>query len=319
MRHMVQITVAVMVASLLAGVTLSANDNELRIRRRQVVVFNVMVNCEANPPTATITGTNFGSQPPHVTLALAPLVNVTSPTIAGVFQADLPAGFCENPGPGSYLLTVMRTRMRHRHRWLKHTKKDLALFEVAIGAATQADLASHASNPSAHHDPYTNDDASAVAQDLIDTHEGSLPHLSPAEAVGAVAAVGLAGVGFVDDVNDLIAAHEDDDDAHHEAGGGGGGGVEGYQVVTFMTPAGTSLDPGELADIPVSCPATKVPLGGGYEVSIAVQWFFDTGVTLYTSRPTVNGWLLQVRNNTNGAKDIARITVYAICAPVAAS
>ena len=130
MRHMVRITVAVMVASLLTGVTLSADDNELRIRRRQVVVFNVMVDCKANPPTATINGTNFGTLEPHVTLSyevLTVLPGFTSETIVVELTEDL----CT---PGSYLLTVMRTRMRYRHRWLKHTKKDLALFEVAVGA-----------------------------------------------------------------------------------------------------------------------------------------------------------------------------------------
>jgi len=42
----------------------------------------------------------------------------------------VPDAFCDDPG--TYLLTVMRSRMNWRRRWLKLTKKDLAVFEVAI-------------------------------------------------------------------------------------------------------------------------------------------------------------------------------------------
>ena len=42
----------------------------------------------------------------------------------------VPDAFCDDPGTS--LLTVMRSRMNWRRRWLKLTKKDLAVFEVAI-------------------------------------------------------------------------------------------------------------------------------------------------------------------------------------------
>ena len=42
----------------------------------------------------------------------------------------VPDAFCDDPG--TYLLTVIRSRMNWRRRWLKLTKKDVADFEVAI-------------------------------------------------------------------------------------------------------------------------------------------------------------------------------------------
>ena len=73
MRHMVRIAVAVMAASLLAGVTLSANDDdELRIRRNQLVILNATPDCDAG--MITIAGENYGTlYVPHVTLNLVEL------------------------------------------------------------------------------------------------------------------------------------------------------------------------------------------------------------------------------------------------------
>ena len=246
MRHMVRITVAVMVASLLAGVTLSADGNELRIRRRQLVITSAMANCDAG--TLIASGRNVGSQPPHVTLALAPLLNVTSPTIEGVFQADLPAGFCVNPGPGSYLLTVMRTRMRHRHRWLKHTKKDLALFEVAIGAVTLDEFDVHTGDASAHHSRYTN--AEAIAAVDLPTHAGMIAvhHLpyGDSDAISAVAD-NISNAGIVkNEIDTLIAAHAAIGDAHHAPGGGGGGGGPISILAVSTDEQGTGDSTGEV-------------------------------------------------------------------------
>ena len=81
MRHMVRITVAVMVASLLTGVTLSANGNhELRIRRNQLVILSAMPDCDADPTTPDtimVSGKNFGTlHLPHFTLNLEQLEDV---------------------------------------------------------------------------------------------------------------------------------------------------------------------------------------------------------------------------------------------------
>ena len=110
MRHMVRITVAVVVAtmaSVATGVTLSANDeDELRIRRNQLVILKATPDCDAG--TITIGGANYGAlYVPHVTLNLVEL-DVISAYHNGVV-AYLPPGLCDTPG--TYLLTVMRVEM----------------------------------------------------------------------------------------------------------------------------------------------------------------------------------------------------------------
>ena len=129
MRHMVRIAVAAMVASLLAGVTLSANDDdELRIRRNQLVILNATPDCDAG--MITIAGENYGTlYVPHVTLNLVEL-DVMSAYHNGVV-AYLPPSLCDTPG--TYLLTVMRVEMKYRRWWLKLTNKDLGTLAVTIG------------------------------------------------------------------------------------------------------------------------------------------------------------------------------------------
>ena len=47
---------------------------------------------------------------------------------------EVPDDFCDDPG--SVLLTVMRPRMKWRRRWLRHSRKDLGIADVAfVGAA----------------------------------------------------------------------------------------------------------------------------------------------------------------------------------------
>ena len=369
MRHMVRIAVAVMVASLLAGVTLRADDddddrdddrhehrNELRIRSRQAVVFNVMVDCEAL--TATITGTNFGGYEPHVTLSLQEL-NVLYSENEMTFVVELTPAICSQPA--SHLLTVMRTRSKHRHRWLKHTKKDLALFEAAIGAigpagADGADGADGAVGPAGPQGeegwqgeqgpqgetgpqglqgltgntgpqgPQGETGPQGPKGDTGDTGpQGPKGDTGDTGPQGPQGKQGLQGPQGEQGPQGPAGA----DGATGPAGADGADGVSGYQVVNRMTASDASLAPKTTVDIAVSCPATKVVLGGGYKASVAIPWFAQAtnlGVTLYTSRPTgpdivaseTHGWLLQVRNNnSSGTKDISRITVYAICATVA--
>ena len=110
-------------------------QNELRVRRNQLVITDATPMCDVN--LLHIRGVNLGSQKPHVTLALLPLdvLNEPVPVVGDVADlqkvvAVLPDAFCDNPA--SDLLTVMRTKMKYRRRWLRLTKKDLATFEVAI-------------------------------------------------------------------------------------------------------------------------------------------------------------------------------------------
>ena len=146
MRHMVRIAVAVMVASLLAGVPLSADDddddrdddrNERRIRKSQLVILNAMPDCDAG--IMTIGGKNFGTSGVHATLNLIELEVMSADSENVVVY--LPAEFCSAPATNTNLLTIMRNSMRYRRRWLKLRKKDLGTFDVTIGAATLDDVA----------------------------------------------------------------------------------------------------------------------------------------------------------------------------------
>ena len=332
MRHMIRLAVAVMVASLLTGVTVSAHDSELRVRRNQLVITSAMADCSDGKLVAM--GMNFGSQRPHVTLALDGLGNVV--LLNGGLEADLPDSFCDDPGPGTYLLTVMRPRMKHRRRWLKLTKKDLGTFDVAIGAATQAELAdlqdgltSHASDPSAHHDPYTNDDASAIAAGLI----AALPHLSLGDVINGVAAdLGTENSDTNTQVNALIDAaidvHDANASAHPGLAGAGGGGINGY-VVVERTVSGSvasttfgGLFAGTL-DVFVPCPVGAKPLGGGGRPSdvIAIRnlrlaaSYADEGPN--DAGVMVKGWRAQWRTIQNIGIAAATVIGQAICATVA--
>ena len=342
MRHMVRIALAVMVASLLTGVTLRADDDELRIRRRQLVITGAMADCGAG--TLIATGMNFGSQPPHVTLALTELLNVTPP-IEGVFQADLPASFCNDPGPGSYLLTVMRTRMRHRHRWLKHTKKDLALFEVAIGVATLDDVTGLQSQIDENADDIATNAADiATNVGAIGTNAGDITTNAGGITTNAGGITTNAG-GITTNAADIttnagdiatnagnIATNAADIAAL--GGGGGGGGLEGHEVVskTYDQTAATIIKPFANSNgfnmgpvLSATCPAGKVVLGGaaklsggfsgdgfGHPLFISGQRPFGTGAPV-----VYNAWIAELFN-PGTMRRFPAITVFAICATVAA-
>ena len=114
---------------------------EYRVRGRQLVITEATPFCVnvAGQDTLRIRGTHLGALAPHVTLALVPLDVLSGPVpvaddVPGLQEvvAVLPDAFCDNPA--SDLLTVMRTEMEYGRRWLKPTKKDLAVFELAVGA-----------------------------------------------------------------------------------------------------------------------------------------------------------------------------------------
>ena len=88
---------------LFTSVTARANDDELRLRRRQLVITEAHTDCEKG--TLVIRATNLGQYPPHVTLALEPLQVVEYGE--GVLVAALPDGLCEEPA--TYFLTVIDT------------------------------------------------------------------------------------------------------------------------------------------------------------------------------------------------------------------
>ena len=129
MRHALRLAVAVMVAFVLARPTLSASDDALHIRERQVVISSAKIDCDAT--SITISGENFGYDTPHVTLNFTELTYVL-PMRDDKIVAYLPTGTCDDPG--TYLLTVMRAKIRDNDRWFKLTQKDLATFNVTVGA-----------------------------------------------------------------------------------------------------------------------------------------------------------------------------------------
>ena len=124
---------------------------ELRLRRNQLMITEATPFCvDGGMDMLRIRGTHLGSLAPHVTLGLVVIGDVMPPVAApdgaqaGVqhpLQEEtvlVPDAFCDDPGTS--LLTVMRGKMKWRHRLLNLTKKDLAVFEVAVGGVTQVNL-----------------------------------------------------------------------------------------------------------------------------------------------------------------------------------
>ena len=378
MRHMVRIAVAVMVASLLAGVTLRADDddddrNERRTRRSQLVILNAMPDCEAG--IITIAGENYGTgHVPHVTLNLVEL-DVISAYHNGV-MAYLPPDLCETPG--TYLLTVMRAEMKYRRRWLKLTNKDLGTFDVTIGAEgpagadgadgatgpagadgadgatgpagadgadgatgpAGADGADGATGPAGPTGPAGADGADGATGPAGPTGpagaDGADGATGPAGADGADGATGPAGADGADGATGPAGADGADGadgapGAPGAPGADGADGVSGYQVVSVTYPQGVPF-PAPFAnadsfdsDFPAlraNCPNGKRVLGGA--ANFSPSFYSDPDalgppLVISSQRPSGagNAWIAKIFNPGSERRFID-ITVYAICATVAA-
>ena len=133
-----QTMIMVAVFAITAPPALGNDQDELRIRGNQAVIISVMVDCAADSRLVTIHGRNFGTAAAaHVTLNLMTLDVVSLPNNALVVATiPVPAPELDDPCviPGTHLLTAMRGKVKGRHRWLRPSKKDLATFDVAIGA-----------------------------------------------------------------------------------------------------------------------------------------------------------------------------------------
>ena len=307
MRHMVRITVAVMVAtiaSVATGVTLSANGNhELRIRRNQLVILSAMPDCDADPTTPDtimVSGENFGTlHLPHFTLNLEQLEDV-SMVMDNVFEATVPAHFCAEPG--TYLLTGMRHKMRYRRRWLKLTKKDLGTFDVAIGAI----------GPQGEEGPQGVPGAQGPKGDKGD--------------LGAAGGPGLQGPPGPPGADGADGAD------------GGGGGIIGYTVVELEVSddsvaknfSSGAENAAATLDVFVPCPEGTKPLGGGGRPSenAGLVTLLNTNKQLRLSASyadedpnddTVKGWRVQWRSlkDQSGTASV-EVIGQAICATVAA-
>ena len=156
MLRYAKFSMLVTIALVLLNVGLEAKKDdhgdltEYQLRRNQLIITEATPFCVegAGQDTLRIRGTHLGSLAPLVTLGLVVIGSEAAPVPAPedapveaqagvehplqqvtVFVSD---SFCDDPG--SYLLAVMRSKMQWRRRLLKLTKKDLAVFEVAIGA-----------------------------------------------------------------------------------------------------------------------------------------------------------------------------------------
>ena len=123
---------------------------EYRLRRNQLIITEVTPFCvdESGEDRLRIRGTHLGSLAPHVTLGLVVIgseaLPVPEPEDAPAEAQEgvqhplqqvtvfVPDAFCGDPDPGSYLLTVMRSKMKWRRRLLRLTRKDLATFDVTF-------------------------------------------------------------------------------------------------------------------------------------------------------------------------------------------
>src|SRR5579863_10440261 len=83
-------------------------------------IAGVTADYSTTPATLTITGTNFGSTAPSVSLLGAPLTLVSFTAVSAV--ADIPAG----TPPGSYTLSLVNNSA---------PPHDPASFDVTLGAA----------------------------------------------------------------------------------------------------------------------------------------------------------------------------------------
>jgi hypothetical protein len=91
-------------------------------------------------------------------------------------------------------------------------------------------------------------------------------------------------------------------------------GVSGYQKV-FSQVAPASVNAGSFFQVIASCPAGKVTLGGGHELTGSAS----QQLSVVTSAPYQNGtagWLVALRNNTGGPLGSVQVKAWVLCASV---
>jgi hypothetical protein len=87
------------------------------------------------------------------------------------------------------------------------------------------------------------------------------------------------------------------------AGPTGAPGLSGVQVVT----ASDTVNPSTFGGVPATCPAGKVPIGGGVQTG-------NLNLNITTTRPDGSGWGGRAYNSGGAALSM---TTYAVCATVA--
>jgi len=253
MQRIPRIPACLVVALVATGVGARANDDELTLRNKQLVITRVTPNCEAGPAANTllVEGRNIGGNAPHVTLGLRE-VTAGAPSapdpITGnqIFTVSWnPAtvfDFCGNPA--SYLLTVLRTMNHPKHRNLQPNRNDLDVFDATIAGDADADgitqeqldeaIVDHTAMADAHHARYTDAEAANAAQPAIAAAVGAhaADLAAHAAAIGnAIAAhvLALPHLSLVDVLDNVAASITDPGGVVRAAidpllGGGGGAG-----------------------------------------------------------------------------------------------
>ena len=286
-----QTMIMVAVFAITAPPALGNDQDELRIRGNQAVIISVMVDCAADSRLVTIHGRNFGTAAAaHVTLNLMTLDVVSLPNNALVVATiPVPAPELDDPCviPGTHLLTAMRGKVKGRHRWLRPSKKDLATFDVAIGA-------------------------------------GGLPGLPGAD--GANGADGTNGTNGVPGTNGTNGA-PGTNGTNGAPGTNGIDGVSGYEVAqntvrSISVEHANANFPGPsdpFLTASASCPGGKKPLGGGGSRGADSLDGIGNALQLLefeTSRPDGDAWVVKWRNNGQSNVGPVEVIVYAVCATV---
>ena len=300
------------------------NDHaEYRLRRHQIIITEATPFCvaDAGGDTLRIRGTHLGTRAPHVTLGLVVIDGVPIPEDAPdeiptgaqhpiqQVHVSVPDAFCADPG--SYLLTVMRPKMKWRRRWLRLTRRDLASADVAfVGDGGGAGV------------PGPQGDTGATGPTGATGATGPTGAPGAPGAIGATGAAGATGAqGAPGQTGALGASGATGDTGSAGANGLPGAtgpqgdtgpvGISGYQVglpIFGVCPGGSST-------CTTQCPTgTTTVLGGGYVLPPG-----STAVVL-SSRPHQlggagtdwNTWQVQIDFG-----QMAGGTVFAICANVA--
>jgi len=277
-----QTTIMVAVFAITAPPALGNDQGELRIRGNQAVIISVMVDCAADSRLVTIHGRNFGTAAAaHVTLNLMTLDVVSLPNNALVVATiPVPAPELDDPCviPGTYLLTAMRGKVKGRHRWLRPSKKDLATFDVAIGAGglpglPGADGANGADGTNGTNGvPGTNGTNGAPGTNGIDGVSGYEVAQNTVRSIS----VEHANANFPGPSDPFLTASASCPGGKKPLGGGGSRGAD-------------SLD------------------GIGNALQL---------LEFETSRPDGDAWVVKWRNNGQSNVGPVEVIVYAVCATV---
>jgi hypothetical protein len=255
----------------------------------QATILSTTANTTTNPGTITITGQNFGSAVPSISLDGTPL------QVASFTDTVLVAFLPNNLPPGSYQVEVVT----------QAKKNNIADFDATIGAAGPQ-------GPTGPQGPQ------GVAGPVGPTGaQGAQGATGPAGATGpqgAKGATGPAGATGPQGAPGLNGAQGPQgpvgpQGATGATGAQGPSGISGYEIVSQTTKSVTLAAAGGFQTFYVSCPAGKKVLGGGNRLDKQTGiWTVQDSIA--TSDTT---WGVGI-GNTGASSITGDVTVSAICA-----